>query len=244
MTKSKTQQSPASVFLVPLELLVAALRAALKVAGKQELAFIRLVMLNDETIMVSAISHHATLGVRVPVTVLSWQEERDHVVDIPVASARALAGFKIDVPDGVEKTASVSICETTVQIQDEAGLVPVPSSRKEQRSPGSILPGNHFDALCRASTRPKARFAMGPKQFDTLAGVTKALGGDVCLLERSLDETSGVSSWYVLGVGARWQLSMTSRPMPQTEEAPTPDTEPAPQEVKLVDVKQLGFAPA
>lgn len=242
-----------SQFLCRMDYLSRALRAALKVAGKKDLAYIRLRRAGPSTIAVSSVSEKTTFSTTLHADFIRWDDERDHVVDITKAVAASLAGFEIKIGKGVDADplVSVTIGDETIKVRDETGLFTVSRGRNEVREFEAVLPGDHQAALEKTSAWEATSFIIPPDEFGVVAAVAKALDKPVGTMQRLVKYAA--VRWYVVGPG--WQLSISALPekhgKPDEEEPEADSTaerskEPnAPKpDVKVVAAKQSEFAPA
>lgn len=261
MTSHSTSDS---LLICRMDSLSRALRAALKIAGKKELSFVRLSRPAEEKLAVSAVNEKATFATTLHANFIHWEEDRDHVIDISKPVAASLAGFEIKMPKGLDSDPLVSlrIGEEALRLRDETGLFPIARGRNEYREAEPVLPGNHREALSRTSTWPGGSFLFPPEELATVASVAKALDKPVGLMQRLVRDNA--VRWYVVGPG--WQLSMAatpeSRKMADNEtaqdqepehdqdaeqsdaEQSDADGEPANPVTKIVRVAAPEFAPA
>lgn len=244
-----------SVLTCRMDTLSRALRAALKIAGKKELAYVRLARLGVDRLAVSAVNEKATFSTTMHANFMYWNEERDDTVDITKQVAASLATFEIKMPNGFDSDPLVSlrIGEEALRLRDETGLFPFARGRNEYREADPVLPGDHEDALSRTAVWSGSPFVIPPDQLATAAAVAKTLDRPVQVMQRLVRDAA--VRWYVLGPD--WRLSMSTLPDKEatvveaeaakdaakdhadTEEktTPTPD-------VKVVEAKQSEFAPA
>lgn len=245
-----TQSASESLLMCRMDSLSCALRAALKIAGKKELAYVRLSRLNEETLAVSAVNEKATFFTTLHANFIHWEEERDCVVDISKPVAASLAGFEIKIPNGLDADPLVSlgIRDEALRLRDETGLFPSVRGRYEYREADPVLPGNHREALAKLSAWTGSPFVIPPEELGTAAAVAKALDKPVQMMQRLMRDTA--VRWYIVGPG--WQLSMSTTPELATapEDSETGpgqhDTEPetTKPEVTVVKTKAPEFAPA
>lgn len=244
-----------SVLTCRMDTLSRTLRAALKTAGKKELAYVRLTRIGVGRLAVSAVNEKATFSTTLHANFIHWQEDRDTTVDITKQVAASLASFEIKMPNGLDTDPLVSlrIGEEALRLRDETGLFPIARGRNEYREADPVLPGDHDDALSRTAVWSGSPFVIPPDELATAASVAKALDRPVQLMQRLVRDAA--VRWYILGPD--WRLSMSTLPdkeataveadaakeaakdTPGAEEktTPTPD-------VKVVAAKQSEFAPA
>lgn len=89
-----------SSFLCRMDSLAFALKAAVKVAGKDELAFVRLHRLNEDTLSVSALGNDVSFRAKLKVDFIHWNDDRDDRVEISKHAANSLAGYQVKTPEG------------------------------------------------------------------------------------------------------------------------------------------------
>lgn len=70
-----------SSFLCRMDSLAFALKAAVKVAGKDELAFVRLHRLNKDTLSISALGNDVSFRAKLKVDFIHWNDDRDDRVE-------------------------------------------------------------------------------------------------------------------------------------------------------------------
>lgn len=227
--------SAASQFQCRMDSLACALRAAVKVAGKDHLAYVRLHRLNEDTLAISALGPHASFRVKLKVEFLSWEEDRDHRVEISKHAAASLAGYQVKTPDGldVEPLVTVQIGEERIRVEDATGLFQTAGGRDEHRLADSVLPGDHEKIFVDAAISPSSSFWIGPEELTQIAGVAKVLCRRIVMWRRAEPEEFA-SRWYVLGDD--WQMTVSrieKHLQPQPEEpdaAPTYDDTDAPDD--------------
>lgn len=202
--------STESRFLCRMDSLAFALRAAIKVAGKDELAYIRLYRLNENTLSISALGEDAAFRAQLRVDFIHWNDDRDDRVALSKHAAASLAGFEVKTPHGldVEPTVSVNIGPERIRVQDESGLFQAAGGRDEHRLADPILPGDHEKLFFDAAAEPGAPFWITPEVLSTIAGVTKLLHRRILMLRR-LEPDEAVSRWYVVGDG--WQMTVSKK---------------------------------
>ena len=236
-----------------MDYLSCALRAALKVAGKKDYAYVRLRRISANTLAVSSVSEKTTFSASLHADFIRWDDDRDYVVDITKAVAASLAGFEIKIRPGLEvdPLVSVTIGDETIKVRDETGLFPVSRGRTEIREADAVLPGDHQSALAKTSTWSGSPFVIPPDQLATAAAVAKTLDRPVQVMQRLVRDAA--VRWYVLGPD--WRLSMstlpdkeatvveadaaTNTPKDNANETNTPDSD-----VKVVRATRSEFAPA
>ncbi|MCQ4611873.1 hypothetical protein [Corynebacterium sp. CCUG 51687] len=254
MTPTPISESE-SVLTCRMDTLSRALRAALKIAGKKELAYVRLARIGVDRLAVSAVNEKATFSTTLHANFMYWNEERDDAIDITKAVAASLAGFEIKMPNGLDSDPLVSlrIGEEALRLRDETGLFPIARGRNEYREADPVLPGDHEDALSRTAVWSGSPFVIPPDQLVTAAAVAKTLDRPVHLMQRLVRDAA--VRWYV--VGPDWRLSMSTLPDKEAtvveaeaakdatkDDAGTGEkTTPTP-DVKVVAAKQSEFAPA
>lgn len=254
MTRTPWSDSE-SVLTCRMDTLSRALRAALKIAGKKELAYVRLTRLGVDRLAVSAVNEKATFSTTLHANFIHWQEERDTTVDITKQVAASLATFEIKMPGGLDADPLVSlrIGEEALRLRDETGLFPIARGRNEVREQDPVLPGNHEDALSRTAVWSGSPFVIPPDQLATAAAVAKTLDRPVQVMQRLVRDAA--VRWYVLGPD--WRLSMSTLPdkeatvveadtandSPKDTSGSGEKTTPNP-DVKVVEAKQSEFSPA
>lgn len=244
MTRTPWSDSE-SVLTCRMDTLSRALRAALKIAGKKELAYVRLTRIGVDRLAVSAVNEKATVSTTLHANFIHWQEERDTTVDITKQVAASLASFEIKMPGGLDADPLVSlrIGEEALRLRDETGLFPIARGRNEYREADPVLPGAHEDALSRTAVWSGSPFVIPPDQLVTAAAVAKTLDRPVHSMQRLVRDAA--VRWYVLGPD--WRLSMSTLPDKEAakDDADTGEktTTPTP-DVKVVAAKQSEFAPA
>lgn len=246
MTRTPISESE-SVLTCRMDTLSRALRAALKIAGKKELAYVRLARLGVDRLAVSAVNEKATFSTTMHANFIHWHEDRDTTVDITKQVAASLATFEIKMPNDFDSDPLVSlrIGEEALRLRDETGLFPFARGRNEYREADPVLPGDHEDALSRTAVWSGSPFVIPPDQLATAASVAKALDRPVQLMQRLVRDAA--VRWYV--AGPDWRLSMST--LPDKEATPveaeaakdSPKDTPTP-DVKVVAAKQSKFAPA
>lgn len=203
-----------SRFLCRMDSLSFALRAAVKVAGKKQLAYVRLYRLDEHTLAISALGNNCSFRVKLKVDFVNWLDDRDEKVELSTHAAASLAGYEVQIPDDLaaEPLVSVTIGPERIRVQDESGLFQTSSGRDEHRLADPVLPaGDHEKIFIRAATAPGAPFWITPDAITSIAGVSKVLHRRIVQLSRS-ELTESVSRWYV--IGDEWQ--MTVSPQEQT----------------------------
>lgn len=210
-----------SRFLCRMDSLSCALRAAVKVAGKDEIAYVRLHRLNEHTLSISALGEKASFRAKLKVDFVHWDEERDDRVELSKHAAASLAGYEVKTPDGLdaEPTVSVTIGQERIRVQDETGLFQTAGGRDEHRLANSVLPGDHEKIFFDAASAPGAPFWIPPETLATISGVAKLLRRRIVMLTRSEPEEL-TSRWYVLGDD--WQMTVShkerDRALPPTDD--------------------------
>lgn len=246
MTPTPISESE-SVLTCRMDTLSRALRAALKIAGKKKLAYVRLTRVGVDRLAVSAVNEKATFSTTLHANFMYWNEERDDTVDITKAVAASLASFEIKMPGGLDADPLVSlrIAEEALRLRDETGLFPIARGRNEYREADPVLPGDHEEALSRTAIWTGSPFVIPPDELATAARVATALDRPVYLMQRLVRDAA--VRWYV--AGPDWRLSMSTLPDKEAtaveaeaakdspKDTPTPD-------VKVVAAKQSEFAPA
>lgn len=251
-----TKSEYESQFLCRMDYLSCALRAALKVAGKKDYAYVRLRRISANTLAVSSVSEKTTFSASLHADFIRWDDDRDYVVDITKAVAASLAGFDIKIRPGLEvdPLVSIAIGDETIKVRDETGLFPVSRGRTEIRETDAVLPGDHQSALAKTSTWSGSPFVIPPEEFGIIASVAKALDKPIQLMQRLVSLTA--VRWYVVGPG--WQLSVSATPEKRTEsdepddadaatnttEDNTAETNTPDSDVKVVRATRSEFAPA
>ena len=245
-----THSASDSLLTCRMDSLSRALRAALKIAGKKELAYVRLSRLGEERLAISAVSQKATFYTTMHAHFIHWEEDRDHVIDITKPVAASLASFEIKMPSDLatEPLVSLRIGEEALRLRDETGLFPIARGRNEYREPDPVLPGNHREALERTSAWPDTAFSIPSDELVTAASVAKALDRPMQVMRR-LQRDHAVR-WYL--AGPAWQLSMSTTPeaVSTTDDSPTESDQPDAQplldkpETTIVKIKAPEFAPA
>lgn len=199
-----------SRFLCRMDSLSCALRAAVKVAGKDELAYVRLHRLNENTLSISALGEKASFRAKLKVDFVHWDDERDDRVELSKHAAASLAGYEVKTPDGLdaEPTVSVTIGDEKIRVQDETGLFQTAGGRDEHRLAHAVLPGDHEKIFFDAASAPGAPFWITPETLATISGVAKLLRRRIIMLCRSEPEEL-ISRWYVLGDD--WQMTVSHK---------------------------------
>ena len=199
-----------SRFLCRMDSLSCVLRAAVKVAGKDEIAYVRLHRLNEDTLSISALGEKASFRAKLKVEFVSWDEDRDDRVELSKHAAASLAGYEVKTPDGLdaEPTVSVTIGQERIRVQDETGLFQTAGGRDEHRLANSVLPGDHEKIFYDAASAPGAPFWITPETLATISGVAKLLRRRIVMLCRSEPEEL-ISRWYVLGDD--WQMTLSHK---------------------------------
>lgn len=199
-----------SRFLCRMDSLSCALRAAVKVAGKDEIAYVRLHRLNERTLSISALGEKASFRAKLKVDFVHWDDERDDRVELSKHAAASLAGYEVKTPDGLdaEPTVSVTIGQERIRVQDETGLFQTAGGRDEHRLAHAVLPGDHEKIFFDAASAPGAPFWIPPETLATISGVAKLLRRRIVMLTRSEPEEL-TSRWYVLGDD--WQMTVSHK---------------------------------
>lgn len=199
-----------SRFLCRMDSLSCALRAAVKVAGKDEIAYVRLHRLNERTLSISALGEKASFRTKLKVDFVHWDDERDDRVELSKHAAASLAGYEVKTPDGLdaEPTVSVTIGQERIRVQDETGLFQTAGGRDEHRLAHAVLPGDHEKIFFDAASAPGAPFWIPPETLATISGVAKLLRRRIVMLTRSEPEEL-TSRWYVLGDD--WQMTVSHK---------------------------------
>jgi len=199
-----------SRFLCRMDSLSCALRAAVKVAGKDEIAYVRLHRLNEHTLSISALGEKASFRAKLKVDFVHWDDERDDRVELSKHAAASLAGYEVKTPDGLdaEPTVSVTIGQERIRVQDETGLFQTAGGRDEHRLAHAVLPGDHEKIFVDAASAPGAPFWIPPETLATISGVAKLLRRRIVMLTRSEPEEL-TSRWYVLGDD--WQMTVSHK---------------------------------
>lgn len=213
-----------SKFLCRMDTLSYALNAAVRVAGKEELAYVRLHRLTDGMLAISALGEDASFRVKVPIESIAWVDDRDDRVEMTKAAARSLAGYEVKTPKdlAVEPTVSITIGEERVRLRDESGLFQHPGGRDEHRLPEPVLPGDHEKIFTDAAGHRGAPFWLPPETLATIASVAKHLHSPVSMIVRSEPEEYA-SRWYVVGADSRWQLTVSKKEKNITKNPDEPD---------------------
>lgn len=193
-----------------MDSLACALRAAVKVAGKDEIAYVRLHRLNENTLSISALGEKASFRAKLKVDFVHWDDERDDRVELSKHAAASLAGYEVKTPDGLdaEPTVSVTIGQERVRVQDETGLFQTAGGRDEHRLADSVLPGDHEKIFFNAASAPGAPFWITPDTLAAISGVAKLLRRRIVMLTRSEPEEL-TSRWYVFGDD--WQMTLSHK---------------------------------
>lgn len=199
-----------SRFICRMDSLACALRAAVKVAGSKELAYVRICRLNEDTVAISALGADASFRAKIKVDFVHWDEDRDYRVEMSKHAAASLAGYVVKTPEGLdaEPTVSVTIGPEKVRVQDETGLFQTAGGRDEHRLADPVLPGDHERIFTDAAIQTSAPFWIPPDALATIAGVAKVLRRRIVMWVRSeLEEAT--SRWYV--VGDDWQMTVSHK---------------------------------
>lgn len=199
-----------SRFICRMDSLACALRAAVKVAGSKELAYVRICRLNEDTVAISALGADASFRAKIKVDFVHWDEDRDYRVEMSKHAAASLAGYVVKTPEGLdaEPTVSVTIGPEKVRVQDETGLFQTAGGRDEHRLADPVLPGDHERIFFDASRQHGAPFWITPDALATIAGVAKVLRRRIVMWVRSEPEEA-TSRWYV--VGDDWQMTVSHK---------------------------------
>lgn len=200
-----------SRFLCRMDVLSCALRAAVKVAGKDELAYVRLHRLNEDTLSISSLGPDSSFRVKIKADFIAWDEQRDDRVEISKHAAASLAGYEVKTPSGndnVEPTVSVTIGDEHIRVQDETGLFQIAAGRDEHRLADTVLPGDHERIFTDAARQSGAPFWITPEALTPITGVAKTLNRRIVMWVRSQTE-EGISRWYVLGDD--WQMTVSRK---------------------------------
>lgn len=213
-----------SRFLCRMDSLSCALRAAVKVAGKNELAYVRLHRLSEDTLSISALGENVSFRAKLKVDFVHWDDERDDRVELSKHAAASLAGYEVKTPDGLdaEPTVSVTIGQERVRVQDETGLFQTAGGRDERRLADSVLPGDHEKIFVDAASALGAPFWITPDVLATISGVAKLLRRRIIMLTRSEPEEL-TSRWYVLGDD--WQMTLSHKEKLRVTRGPAAGTD-------------------
>lgn len=197
-----------SRLLCRMDTLSNALRAACRVAGRDELAFVRLHQVSKDELSISALGKDSSFRAKVKVDYLDWDIERDKTVEISKNAAASLGGYKVQTPDGldVEPLVSLTIGEESIRVQDETGLFRTVGGRDEHRLADLVLTGNHERTFARAAEMPSAPFWIGPDEIAAINGVAKLMRQPIHLVQRSEIEES-TSRWYVRA--SAWEMTIS-----------------------------------
>lgn len=216
-----------SSFLCRMDSLAFALKAAVKVAGKDELAFVRLHRLNENMLSISALGEKASFRAKLKVEFVSWNEDRDDRVELSKHAAASLAGYEVKTPDGLdaEPTVSVTIGQERIRVQDETGLFQTAGGRDEHRLAQAVLPGDHEKIFFDAASELSAPFWITPETLATISGVAKLLRRRIVMLCRSEPEEL-TSRWYVLGDD--WQMTVSHKEKLRLQHDPDDDGKESP----------------
>lgn len=215
-----------SVFMCRMDKLSYVLAAAVKVAGKDDLAYVRLHRVASDVLAVSALGERASFRAKLQVDFIQWDDDRDKFVEITKHAAASLAGFSIKMPKDldVEPLVSVTIGEESISVKDESGLFQTSAGRVEHRMVDQVLPGDHEKIFADARQEKTAAFFILPEQITLIAAVAKTLRRGVDVLVRTEPEET-FSRWYVEGRGWEMTLSLTEKLATQNQ-APTDPTPP------------------
>lgn len=211
-----------SRLLCRMDSLACALRAAVKVAGKDDIAYVRLHRLDESTLSISALGENASFRAKLKVDFIHWNSDRDDRVELSKHAAASLAGYEVKTPDGLdaEPTVSVTIGPERIRVQDETGLFQTAGGRDEHRLAHAVLPGNHEKIFFDAATAPGAPFWVPPETLAAISGVAKLLRRRITVLRRSeLEELT--SRWYV--VGDDWQMTLSHKEKLRLQHDPDDD---------------------
>lgn len=208
-----------SRLLCRMDMLSNALRAACRVAGRDELAFVRLHRVAKDELSISALGKDASFRAKVPVDYLQWDEERDTTVEISKHAAASLAGYAVKTPDGmdIEPLVSLTIGDEAIRVQDETGLFRTVGGRDEHRLADRVLPGDHERTFARAAEMPTGPFWIGPDEVAAINGVAKLMRQPIQLMQRSEIEES-TSRWYVRANAWEMTISRDERSARQPNE--------------------------
>ena len=143
-----------------MDSLAFALKAAVKVAGKDELAFVRLHRLNEDTLSVSALGNDVSFRAKLKVDFIHWNDDRDDRIEISKHAANSLAGYQVKTPEGldVEPLVSIQIGDEKIRVEDATGLFQTAGGRDEHRLKDPILPGDHEKIFYDAASAPGTPF--------------------------------------------------------------------------------------
>lgn len=210
-----------SRFICRMDSLACAIRAAVKVAGNKELAYVRFYRLNQDTLAISALGMNASFRAKVKVQFSEWNENRDYRVEMSKHAAASLAGYVVKTPEGLdaEPTVSVTIGDEKIRVEDATGLFQTAGGRDEHRLADPVLPGDHERIFTDAAIQSKAPFWITPDALSTIAGVAKVLRRRIVMWVRSEPEEA-TSRWYVHGDD--WQMTVShkerDRALPPTDD--------------------------
>ena len=98
-----------SRFICRMDSLACAIRAAVKVAGNKEMAYVRFYRLNQDTLAISALGTNASFRAKVKVQFSEWNENRDYRVEMSKHAAASLAGYVVKTPEGLDAEPTVSV---------------------------------------------------------------------------------------------------------------------------------------
>lgn len=230
-----------SSFLCRMDSLAFALKAAVKVAGKDELAFVRLHRLNKDTLSVSALGNDVSFRAKLKVDFIHWNDDRDDRVEISKHAANSLAGYQVKTPEGldVEPLVSIQIGHERIRVEDATGLFQTAGGRDEHRLKDPILPGDHEKIFYDAASAPGAPFWITPEAIGTIAGVAKVLHRRIVMLNRS-EPAEFASRWYVLGDD--WQMTISNKEkLRHTEPVATPPAGDDPEQTALPPRRMLAL---
>lgn len=211
-----------SRFLCRMDSLSCALRAAVKVAGKDDIAYVRLHRLNENTLSISALGENASFRAKLKVDFIHWNSDRDDRVELSKHAAASLAGYEVKTPDGLdaEPTVSVTIGPERIRVQDETGLFQTAGGRDEHRLAQAVLPGDHEKIFFDAANAPGAPFWVPPETLAAISGVAKLLRRRITVLRRSEPEEL-TSRWHV--VGDDWQMTLSHKEKLRLQHDPDDD---------------------
>ena len=161
-----------SRFLCRMDSLSCALRAAVKVAGKNELAYVRLHRLSEDTLSISALGENVSFRAKLKVDFVHWDDERDDRVELSKHAAASLAGYEVKTPDGLdaEPTVSVTIGQERVRVQDETGLGSSPRVRGRLCNLCRFRPHRGLIPACAGQTRELGSFDRGATAHPRVCG--------------------------------------------------------------------------
>ena len=197
-----------SRLLCRMDTLSNALRAACRVAGRDELAFVRLHRVAKDELSISALGKDASFRAKIRVDYLQWDEERDTTVEISKHAAASLAGYTVKTPDGldVEPLVSLTIGDEAIRVQDETGLFRTVGGRDEHRLADLVLTGSHERTFARAAEMPTGPFWIGPDEVAAINSVAKLMRQPIHLIQR-IEIEDAVSRWYVRA--SSWEMTVS-----------------------------------